>query len=178
MRFSLLASFTLLIIFVASVAAEPIYLYDVNVTTNETWQFGQPQEILVHPLNLTGGLIDVTNIKITIIDDVNFSKTTMSRIDTGVYTQTYTINRTNITSMSFNVTVMEKEKYVTKTFTVNFEDDGVFQKIWGTTKDYWKNTKEMFLKNIDNYWIMGGIALFLVLTLVLFLDMIFRRKKE
>ena len=164
---------------VITVAAEPIYLYDINITANSTWEYEQPFEIIVNPLNMTGGLIDVTNVQIILLEDVNYSKTSLSRLDVGVYAQSYTINKsTNLTTIHFNVTAVEREKYVTKTIEITFVEDGVFYKIWNTTQEYWKNTKEMFLKNIDNYWIIGGIALFLVLTLVLFLDMLFKHRKK
>jgi len=178
-KLKLLYGISIILFCVTLVAAEPINLYDINITTNETWEFDTTYTITVHTLNLSYDPIDVTNVEIHPFEDVNYSSSPLVRNGVGSYSQQFLINKTsNVSSMHFNITATERTKWVHKSIEVSFYEDDWWTKLKETTKRYYHNTNEKFLKNLDNYWIIGGIALFAVLTIVLFLDMAFRRKNR
>lgn len=164
------------IFMLAIVSSEPVLLYNISVDTNGSWQFDDRNYVYVVARDINGTLIDVDNITINLLSDVNFSESkNIYRYDIGSYKKFFIINETaNITSVNLSVNVIKGVKSINKEITVNMQEDTMMT----TIKEYAKNTYDKFKDSVIKNWLVGIVILFALLTLIVFIDLFFKKRRK
>lgn len=167
-----------LLALIATVQAEPIKLYNITVQVNGTWQFGESYKIIVLTHNMSGSLVDVTDVGIELKEDMVHSQTPVVRTDVGIYSRSYIINETNFTTAHFMISVSDRGKTVTNEIEIKFEERSNLQKFFAKVTVYWKNMIDMISKRIGDYWLQAIIVVFTSLTIIVFIDLFLRKRKK
>ncbi len=157
-----------------------INLASIEIIANDTWNFNEQYTITVLTKNLEGNATDVEEMQITLIENVNHTESRkIIRKSIGRYTKNFYINQTqNLTEVHFNITAKERGKNVNEMYTVTFEQRNDLSRYYDTSKKYMKNTYEMIKENLFEYWLPLLIIIFAAMTLIVFFDLFFRRKKK
>ena len=163
----------------ASVAAEPIFLNSINISTNASrWIVNENNYLFIYTFNSTNNLTDISSIMIDVLSNLSYSQSESYRIDKGIYIVSFYLNNTNNNSFMFlNITASDRGKTVNQLYNVSLTSNDRLSDFFDTLTKYLKNTYNKFISTAEEYWLSGVIILFLLLTLLVFFDIFLRRNK-
>jgi len=156
---------------ISSIAAEPITLYNINVSYDNVWKLNTDNIITVTTLDMNRNLTDVDNVLISSAE-LNLSDSAMLKSNVGTYYSTF--NLKNVSSnITFSIVANDQMKYVNETVFIKVEQSSA----WADFKLKLDSFIDEFKGNFTVWFLSLIIVLFSVLSLILFFEILSRRKK-
>jgi len=161
--------FLAILLFVGYVSAEPIRLYNINVTISDSWKVDINNNITVFTYDIYNNLTDIESVFIS-SSDINLSETLMSNSGVGIYVFNFKpANESG--NVTFVINAKDQLKSVNQNVTVNIEQNSIWDNFLSGSDEF----VDKFKGNLV-VWFCGTIIVLLSVASLILLVEILKKK--
>ena len=143
-----------------SIIRSPGYidLSGVEAISNDTWLFGVRNSVVIKATNNSNDLTEITDISITIKEDIIASGGLLVKRDTGYYEVFYTIPQQNISNFTLNILIEQEGKTISVDKNIIMKDSTLSEVILKNVEDR--------IENFD-VWISNYLVLIMIVAIII-----------
>lgn len=181
-KYNIILLFTFILILMPLVSSASINLYHLNYSISDVWILDESNNITLFPLDLNNSAISVTNINISIIENITHSEGEIFYIPVGIYYKEFTFSSSNINTslinnVTFNIIVEDNGKIIQTQYNVMLIPQTKFEILHNKFNNFINNFYRTYILNINIYWIPVTILFLLSIVIIILFEIFFKLKK-
>ena len=157
-----------------STPSTSIELSKIEIFNEDNWVFDYKNNLTIRLLNADNTPIDINDIKVNIVEDINFSSKQILKINPGTFQIFYYIPKQDITFFTMNITAQDNGKIINKNVIIDMTEQGYFSTIINDIKNNSYNL-DSFLKKYGFNLLIIGIVVASIITFIILVYTIMKK---